>query len=173
MNLLQKFKPITTFIFDIDGVLTDGSLLVMSGDQQLRSMHVRDGLGLQIAIKNGYRVLIISGGFSEAVKERLTYLGISDVHMSIKDKKQFVSEYISLNSLAWQETLYMGDDLPDMQLLKAVGISCCPADAIPEIREFADYISPHNGGQGCARDVIEKVLKINDHWQYEADIVSK
>ena len=173
MNLLQKFKPITTFIFDIDGVLTDGTLLVMSGDQQLRSMHVRDGLGLQMAIKNGYRVLIISGGFSEPAKERFIYLGIPDIHMSIKDKLQFVTEYIRHNSLGWQETLYMGDDLPDIQLLKAVGVSCCPADAIAEIREFADYISPLNGGRGCARDVIEKVLKINNHWRHDADIVSK
>lgn len=173
MNLLQKFKPITTFIFDIDGVLTDGTLLVLSGDQQLRLMHVKDGLGLQMAIKNGYRVLIISGGFSEQAKERLVNLGITEIHMSIKDKMQFVSGYIDRNSLEWQEMLYMGDDLPDIQLLKAVGISCCPADAIAEIREFADYISPLHGGQGCVRDVIEKVLKINNHWRYETDIVSK
>jgi 3-deoxy-D-manno-octulosonate 8-phosphate phosphatase (KDO 8-P phosphatase) len=173
MNLLQKFKPIKIFIFDVDGVLTDGSLLIQSGEQQLRSMHVRDGLGLQMAIKNGYRVLIISGGFSGPAKERLINLGVSDIHMSIEDKKQFVSEYIKNISLDWNDALYMGDDLPDIQLLKAVGVSCCPADAIAEIREFADYISPLKGGQGCARDVIEKVLKINNHWRYETDIVSK
>ena len=173
MNLLQKLKPITTFIFDIDGVLTDGTLLVMSGDQQLRSMHVRDGLGLQMAVRNGYRVVILSGGYSAPAKERFEKLGIYEVHMDITDKKQFVTDYRVSKNIEWTEILYMGDDLPDLGLLQAVGLSCCPADAVTEIKQMANYISHLKGGAGCVRDVIEKVLKVNDHWHLEPGIVSK
>lgn len=173
MDLLQKFKRVTTFIFDMDGVLTDGSLIVMSGEKQLRRMHVKDGLGLQMAIKNGYKVLVVSGGSSDESRERLVKLGLENIHMSIPDKKEFVSLFIDHNSIKWEEVLFMGDDLPDIDLMRLVGVSCCPADAIGEIREFADYISPVNGGWGCVRDVIEKVLKVNGNWNFGTDVVSK
>jgi 3-deoxy-D-manno-octulosonate 8-phosphate phosphatase (KDO 8-P phosphatase) len=173
MNVLQLFKKIRTFIFDIDGVLTDGTLLVISGEQQIRRMNVKDGLGLQMAIRNGYMVLVISGGYSAPVKERFEKLGITEVHMSITDKKQFVHDYVRNRNIEWTEILYMGDDLPDLTLLQAVGLPCCPADAVMEIKQIAKYISPVKGGEGCVRDVIEKVLKVNDHWHLEPEIVSK
>ncbi len=173
MNVLAEFKKVTTFIFDVDGVLTDSTVLVLADGLQARRMNIKDGLGLQMAIKNGFRVIIVSGSYSEPVIQRLKKLGIDDVWMSIKDKKKFVEEYISKNNLEWEEILYMADDLPDLELMQTVGLPCCPADAVPEILELSKYISPVNGGFGCARDVIQKVLKVQDKWIFQKDIVSK
>ncbi len=173
MNILELFKKITTFIFDVDGVLTDGTVLVLENGVQARRMHIKDGFALQMAEKNGYRVLVISGGNSPQVTERLEKLGISNIHMSVLDKKAFVLDYISENKLKTEEVLYMGDDLPDLPVLSVVGLPCCPADAVSEVKEAVQYISPLNGGNACGRDVIEKVLKLNDNWNYRVDITSR
>ena len=173
MNILELFNKITTFIFDVDGVLTDGTVLVLENGVQARRMHIKDGFALQMAEKNGYKVLIISGGNSPQVAERLEKLGISNVHMSVLDKKAFVLDYMSSNKLKAEEVLYMGDDLPDMPALSVVGLPCCPADAANEVKETAQYISPLNGGHACVRDVIEKVLKLNGHWNYRVDVTSR
>jgi len=173
MNVLTEFKKITTFIFDIDGVLTDGTLLVLRDGLQARQMHVKDGFGLQMAMKNGYRVFIISGGVSEESKKRLENLGIKDIHIGITDKTKFVADLLKSKKLKWEEVLYMGDDLPDLPLMSKVGLSACPADAVNEVKSIVKYVSPINGGWGCVRDVIEKVLKVNGHWKYETDVTSK
>ncbi len=173
MNVLELFKSITTFVFDVDGVLTDGTVLVMDGGLQARRMHIKDGFALQMAVKNGYRVLIVSGGESPQVMARLFKLGINDVNMSVLDKKSFIEKYMKDNQLKTAEVLYMGDDLPDLPAMEIVGLPCCPADAVSEIREAVQYISPLNGGFACVRDVIEKVLKLNDHWNYRPDITSR
>ena len=173
MNVLTDFKKVTTFIFDIDGVLTDGTVLVLRDGLQARQMHVKDGFGLQMAIKNGYRVFIISGGISEESKKRLEYLGLKDIYLGIADKTKFINDLLNDNSIKWEEVLYMGDDLPDIPIMKKVGLSCCPADAVNEVKSIVKYISPINGGWGCVRDVIEKVLKVNGHWGYETDVTSK
>ena len=173
MNILERFKKITTFIFDIDGVLTDGTILVMENGLQARRMHIKDGFALQMAIKNSYRILIISGGNSPQVVDRLEKLGITDIHMSVLDKKMFIADYIQKNKLAIDQVLYMGDDLPDLPAMASVGLPCCPADAVSEVRDIVKYISPFNGGLGCVRDVIEKVLKLNDHWHNRTDITSR
>jgi 3-deoxy-D-manno-octulosonate 8-phosphate phosphatase (KDO 8-P phosphatase) len=173
MNVLAEFKKVTTFVFDVDGVLTDSTVLLLDNGLQARRMNIKDGLGLQMALKNGYRVLAISGSQSDPVIQRLKKLGMEEVHMSVIDKKKFVEDYIRTNKLNWEEILYMSDDLPDLELMKAVGLPCCPADAVPEILESAKYISPINGGLGCVRDVIEKVLKVQDKWIYHSEIKSK
>jgi 3-deoxy-D-manno-octulosonate 8-phosphate phosphatase (KDO 8-P phosphatase) len=173
MNVLAEFKKVTTFIFDVDGVLTDSSLLILENGLQARRMNIKDGLGLQMAIKNGFRVMTISGSVSEPVILRLKKLGIEDVYMSVIDKKKFVENYIAKNDLRWEEVLYMADDLPDLGLMKMVGLPCCPADAVPEILELSIYISPVKGGFGCVRDVIEKVLRVQDKWHFHNEIVSK
>ena len=173
MNVLADFKKITTFIFDIDGVLTDGTVLILRDGLQARQMHVKDGFGLQMAMKNGYRVFIISGGVSEESKKRLEYLGIKEVHIGIADKTKFVADLLKSKKVKWEEVLYMGDDLPDLPLMSKVGLSTCPADAVNEVKSVVKYISPINGGWGCVRDVIEKVLKVNGHWKYETDVASK
>lgn len=173
MNVLEFFKPITTFIFDVDGVLTDGTVLVLDGGLQARRMNIKDGFALQMALKKGYRVKIISGGNSPEVLDRLEKLGVKDVNMSVLDKKGFLEEYISSKQLKKEHVLYMGDDLPDIPAMKAVGLACCPADAVQEVRETVQYISPLKGGDACVRDVIEKVLKLNDHWNYSEHVASR
>ena len=173
MNVLSEFKKVTTFVFDIDGVLTDGTILVLSDGLQARRMHVKDGFGLQMALKKGYKVLIISGGYSEEVKSRLIKLGIKEIYLAVEDKEGFLKTLVEKNKLKWENVLYMGDDLPDLPLMKMVGLSCCPADAVNEVKSVVKYISPVNGGWGCVRDVIEKVLKVNGHWEYETRVTSK
>ena len=173
MNVLAEFKKVTTFIFDIDGVLTDGTLLVLRDGLQARQMHVKDGFGLQMAMKNGYHVFIISGGISEESRQRLEYLGIKDIHVGISDKTKFVADLLKNKKIKWEEVLYMGDDLPDIPLMDRVGLSACPADAVNEVKHIVKYVSPINGGWGCVRDVIEKVLKVNGHWKFETDVTSK
>lgn len=171
--MLKGFKQITCFVFDVDGVLTDSTLLVLDDGQQARRMSIRDGYALQLAIKKGYKVLIISGAYSEAVKTRLNKLGIQDVFMKVENKEQLLSEYVKSNGLKKQQVLFMGDDIPDYTVMKSVGLACCPADAAPEIKHISQFISASKGGKGCVRDVIEKVLKLNEHWDLDSSVASK
>jgi 3-deoxy-D-manno-octulosonate 8-phosphate phosphatase (KDO 8-P phosphatase) len=173
MNVLEFFKPITTFIFDVDGVLTDGTVLVLDNGLQARRMNIKDGFALQMAVKYGYHVLIVSGGNSPQVVDRLEKLGIHDVHMAVANKKTFIAQYISNNNKSKDQVLFMADDLPDLPAMSIVGLPCCPADAVNEIKEAAQYISPLKGGNACVRDVIEKVLKLNDHWHFREDVASR
>ncbi len=173
MNILELFKTISTFIFDVDGVLTDGTVLVLENGQQARRMSIKDGFALQMAVKCGYNILVVSGSQSVPVVERLGRLGITDVHMSVMDKKTLVEQYMEKNNLEPARVLYMGDDLPDIPAMTVTGLPCCPADAANEVKEAVKYISPANGGFGCVRDVIEKVLKLNDHWHYRVDVTSR
>jgi len=173
MNVLEHFQDITTFVFDVDGVMTDGGVLLLENGLQARKMNIKDGLALQMAMQNGYRVLVISGGSSEPVIHRLQYLGIKEVHLGLRDKLKFMNAYLEQNGLNWKEVLFMGDDLPDIPVLQHCGLACCPADAAIEVRQISKYISPVNGGSGCVRDVIEKVLKLNDHWKYLSEVSSK
>jgi 3-deoxy-D-manno-octulosonate 8-phosphate phosphatase (KDO 8-P phosphatase) len=172
-NVLALLKNVGCFVFDMDGVLTDGSLLVMPGGVWVRRMNIKDGYALQLAVKKGYQVIIISGSNSEEVKERLNRLGISEVHMNIKDKAALLQKIINTNALKKEEVLCMGDDIPDLKLLKDAGVACCPADAISEIKSIAQYISPVKGGEGCVRDVIEKVMKLRGDWHNDTSVASK
>jgi len=171
--LLKGFKQITCFAFDVDGVLTDGMVLLLDDGQQARRMSIRDGYALQLAIKKGYKVLVISGAYSEAVQIRLNKLGIQDVFMKVENKELLLSEYVKSNGLKKQQVLFMGDDIPDYAVMKSVGLACCPADAAPEIKHISQYISASKGGKGCVRDVIEKVLKLNEHWDLDSSVASK
>jgi 3-deoxy-D-manno-octulosonate 8-phosphate phosphatase (KDO 8-P phosphatase) len=173
MNVLEKFKTIKTFVFDVDGVLTDGSLLILEDGQMARRMNIKDGYALQLAVKKGYRVVIISGGTSEAVKERLARLGVTDCFVKIDNKQEKLVEYVTQHALNWDEILFMGDDIPDYMPMQLTGLPCCPADAVTEIKQISHYISPIDGGKGCARDVIEKVLKLNGHWDLDTTVAAR
>ncbi|MGZ3957126.1 MAG: KdsC family phosphatase [Flavisolibacter sp.] len=173
MNVLEHFKHITTFVFDVDGVLTDGSILLLENGLQARQMNIKDGLALQMALRNGYRVVIVSGASSDPVSHRFDYLGIKEVHLGIRDKRSFLQGYMEKNGLDQKEVLFMGDDLPDLPALENAGLSCCPADAVTEVKKISSYISPASGGKGCVRDVIEKVLKLHDRWNYHTEITSR
>ena len=170
MNVLELFKPVTTIVFDVDGVLTDGSLLLMPGGVMARRMNIKDGYALQLAIKKGYHVVVISGGNSPEVMDRLHKLGVDKVFMQVTNKVAVLTNYLLENNLKWEEVLYMGDDIPDLELLRKVALSCCPKDAVEEIKEVSKYISPIKGGYGCGRDVIEKVLKVRGHWSDDTHI---
>ncbi|MEO5647155.1 MAG: 3-deoxy-D-manno-octulosonate 8-phosphate phosphatase [Chitinophagaceae bacterium] len=172
MNILALFKPITTFVFDLDGVLTDGNLLITHEGHWLRSMSTRDGFALQLAIKKGYNILVITGSESNAVAARLKKLGINDFHQNIKDKAAVLQEYIDEKALIPPEILFMGDDVPDYSAMKLCGLPSCPMDAVSDIKQISIYISPFGGGKGCVRDVIEKVLKLNNHWELETSVPS-
>ncbi|MEP6595548.1 MAG: 3-deoxy-D-manno-octulosonate 8-phosphate phosphatase [Ginsengibacter sp.] len=169
MNILSHFKVIKTFVFDVDGVLTDGTLLILKDGQMARRMNIKDGYALQTAVKKGYRVVIISGGTSEDVKERLQRLKITDVFMQVDNKEEFLTDYVNKNNLSWNEILFMGDDIPDYNCMKLVALACCPCDSVPEIKLMSKYISSYKGGAGCVRDVIEKVLKLNSNWDLDAE----
>lgn len=173
MNVLTNFKKIKAFVLDVDGVLTDGTLLLLEDGQMARRMNIKDGYALQLAIKKGYNILVISGGNSDAVKLRLQKLGVVEVYMNVSDKKEILLQYISKYSLEKEQVLYMGDDIPDLVPMQMAGLPCCPADAVPEIKNIAQYISAINGGFGCVRDVIEKVLKLNGHWDLDSSVPSK
>ena len=173
MNLIEKFKLITTFILDVDGVLTDGTVWVFDNGEQVRRMSIKDGFALQLAIKKGYRVLVISGGNSPAVITRLKKLGVTDIFMNALDKKGMVVQYMRDHGLKKEQVLFMGDDIPDYVVMKEVGLPVAPADASQEIRKVAVYITSSNGGKGCVREVMEKVLRLNGHWELETDIASR
>jgi 3-deoxy-D-manno-octulosonate 8-phosphate phosphatase (KDO 8-P phosphatase) len=172
MSLLERFQKIRLFVFDVDGVLTDGSLYVFGDGEQVRRMNIKDGFALQLAVKKGYRMLVISGSFSEGVARRMEKLGISEVYMNVGDKKQLLQRYMDEKGIPAEQVLFMGDDMPDYAVMKLVGLACAPANAMPEIKSLAHYISSKNGGEGCVRDVIEKVLKINNKWEVETDVRS-
>jgi 3-deoxy-D-manno-octulosonate 8-phosphate phosphatase (KDO 8-P phosphatase) len=170
MNVLELFKPITTLVFDVDGVLTDGTLLILPGGVMARKMNIKDGYALQLAVKKGYHVVIISGGNSAEVQDRLNKLGVQAVFMQVVDKVAVLQEYLATNRLNWQEVLYAGDDIPDVNVMKMVGVACCPHDAVQEVKTICHYISPVAGGFGCGRDIIEKVMKVRGNWNEDSHI---
>ncbi len=165
MNILELFEKIKIFVFDVDGVLTDGMLTVPEEGELLRRMNIKDGYALQLAIKKAYKIWIISGGISEAVKQRLIKLGVQEVFTGVKDKATLLKELISQHNTDVSTILYMGDDMPDAAAMQIVGLSCCPLDAAIDIKSIAHYIAPFKGGEGCVRDVIEKVMKIQNTWE--------
>jgi len=173
MTVLERFQKIKLFVFDVDGVLTDGSLYVFNDGEQARKMNIKDGFALQLAIKKGYGMLVISGAYSEAVQKRLEKLGITDVLMKVTDKRETLLRYLEEKKISAEHVLFMGDDIPDYSVMKMAGLACAPANAAPEIRSIAHFISTSNGGEGCVREVIEKVLKINGHWELETNVRSR
>lgn len=164
MNQLERFQPIRTFIFDVDGVLTNSYVLVMEDGSSLRQMNVKDGYAIKRAVEENYRVCVITGGVSEGVKKRLEGLGIRDVYLGIEEKLEVYEAYVDAYKIDPETILYMGDDMPDYPVMRKVGLPACPQDAVPEVLELAKYISPCDGGSGCVRDVIEKVLRLHGKW---------
>lgn len=160
----EYLKDITTFVFDVDGVFTDGTLLITTAGEMLRKMSVKDGFALKTAIMKGYNVCIITGGTNEGVRKRLEGLGVEHIYLGAHLKEVPLKEYLELNQIDLKHVLYMGDDMPDIPPLKMVGLPTCPQDAIPEVKEIAKYISHKNGGDACVRDVIEQVMKVRGDW---------
>ena len=162
----KKLNRITTFIFDIDGVLTDGTVHITATGDLIRTMHTKDGFAVKTALKKGYKIAIISGARDANVITRLTYLGIKDVFISVDNKLPVFEEYLIKHNLSPAEVLYMGDDIPDIPLLKKAGLSAAPRDAVQEVLQTVDYISHKKGGKTCVRDVIEQVLRVQGKWTF-------
>ncbi|MAN59314.1 MAG: 3-deoxy-D-manno-octulosonate 8-phosphate phosphatase [Flavobacteriaceae bacterium] len=160
----EYLSQITTFVFDVDGVLTDGSISITTEGEMYRTMHTKDGYALKTALEQGFNVCIISGGTNEGVRSRLRGLGITDIYLGAHHKTDTLEEYFDVYNIKAEETLYMGDDIPDLYVMKTVGLACCPQDAVPEIKAISKYVSHKEGGKGCVRDIIEQVLKVQGKW---------
>lgn len=165
LNFKEQLSKINTFVFDVDGVLTDGKLMVMPDGEFIRTMNIRDGYAMQLAIKKGYQIFIISGGHSKGVPIRLARLGIKEIHMGVTDKLSLLQELMKKHGVESNNMIYMGDDIPDVIAMKVAGIPCCPADAAVELKNLSTYISIKNGGEGCARDIIEQTMKLHGKWE--------
>lgn len=161
---LQKLKHVKVFVFDIDGVLTDGNIYVSDDGVFSRSTSVKDGYAMVKALEKGYKIVVISGGSAEGVKIRLERLGITDVYLHVKNKLEVLTQWLAENNYELSDCLMMGDDEPDLVIMNAVGFSCCPADAVQKIKDTVDFQSPNVGGRGCVRNVIETCLKLSNNW---------
>ena len=164
MSYKNKLSQISTFIFDVDGVLTDGSVILEHSGEMVRTMHTKDGYALQHAVKKGYHIVIISGGSSVMVKKRLEGLGVEHIYLGKDHKLPVLHEHLQKHNISINQVLYMGDDIPDLPCLKVVAISSCPKDASVEVREVCDYISHIDGGKGCVRDVLKQTMRIQNKW---------
>lgn len=159
----EKLHNISTLIFDMDGVLTDGMVLLYNGEV-IRNLNSKDSYVLQYAAKMGYQVFVITGGNSQEVQVKLTGLGLTEVVLNAKNKWEAFQVLADKYGLKMENCLYMGDDIPDMTLLRKIGFSSCPQDAVQEVKATVDYVSPFGGGKGCVRDIVEQVMKVQKKW---------
>jgi 3-deoxy-D-manno-octulosonate 8-phosphate phosphatase (KDO 8-P phosphatase) len=167
IKLKSKLKKISTFVFDVDGVMTDGTIIALRNGEMARIFNVKDGYIMGVAVRLGYRIVIISGGREESIRERLAPLGIKDIFLAVKtDKKlEVFDKYLIDNDLSAEECLFMGDDLPDIQIMRDRNVlAVCPNDAVDDIQQISDYIATKNGGKGAVREIIEMVLKEQGKW---------
>lgn len=164
MGYMEKLKNIKAFVFDVDGVFTDGSVYLLPGGNMCRVMNVLDGYAVVKAIKKNYKIGVITGGDDAEVRHRISYLGIQDYYAKSPDKKADFEDFKRKNNLQDSEILTMGDDLPDIRIMEVSEIAACPINAVPEVKAIADYISPVAGGKGAVRDVIEMVMKVQGNW---------
>jgi len=163
-NYRKKLKKVKAFVFDVDGVLGSDKVLLFSDGEMLRTMNIKDGYAMQYAVRKGYKIAIITGGSSDSVRKRFEKLGIDDVYILSRNKIDDYEHFLNRYKLTDEEVLYMGDDLPDYRVMKKVGVPTCPSSAADEIKSISDYISPHQGGDGAVRDIIQQVLKVQGKW---------
>lgn len=165
LSYKEALNKITTLMFDIDGVMTDGQVLIMDSGEMVRNMNSKDGYALHLAVSKGYRIAIISGGHNQAVKNALERTGIKDIFIQQHDKLKCYLHYLEANQVKDEEVMFMGDDLPDYEIMERVGVAACPADSAVEIKQVSDYVSPKEGGKGCVRDIIEQTLRVQGKWE--------
>ena len=171
INYKEKLHPIKAFVFDFDGVMTDGSVWTFADGETVRCGNIKDGFAIQYAVKKGYIVAVISGATSKSIDNRMKMLGVTQIYTGCADKMKTFDQFLSTNSLTEEQVLCMGDDIPDYPILQRAGVSACPADAAVEIKESVDYISLFPGGRGCVRDVIEQVLRLHGQWFHQDAVV--
>jgi len=163
-NYKELLKHITTFVFDYDGTLTDGTIIMLDEGEPLRTANVRDGYAIQLAVRKGFHIAIITGGRSRSMSNRFMMLKVQHVFLGVEHKLNTLKDFLESNNLKPENVLYLGDDIPDFHAMKYCGVAACPADAAEEIKAISHYISHNKGGEGCARDVIEQVLKVQGKW---------
>lgn len=165
----EELRKVKAMVFDVDGVLSANCIPMHVTGEPMRMINIKDGYAMQLAVKKGYRLAIITGGKTESIRKRYQGLGVEDVYMGASRKMVQFKDLLEKRGLKADEILYMGDDIPDLEVMKICGFPCCPADAASEIKAIARYVSPFNGGCGCGRDVIEQVLKANGDWLNDDD----
>ncbi|RPG62346.1 MAG: 3-deoxy-D-manno-octulosonate 8-phosphate phosphatase [Flavobacteriaceae bacterium TMED220] len=163
-NYKEVLNSIKAFIFDIDGVLTNGKILITSKGDMYREMDTKDGFAIKYALNKGFKIAIISGGKDKGLKIRLQDLGIKNIFLGFTDKERPFNDFIKNEDIKPNDILYMGDDIPDIKIMKKVLLATCPNDAVIDVKEISDYVSPKNGGQGCVREIIEQVLRVQNKW---------
>lgn len=163
-NFKEELRKVKAFAFDVDGVLSSQILTLHPDGEPMRTINIKDGYAIQLAIKKQYPIAVITGGNSDAVMKRFRGLGVSDVYLNSSNKKKDFADFLSKYEMDASSVLYMGDDLPDYEVMKIVGFPTCPADAVVEIKQLSMYISNLNGGEGCVRDIIEQVLRLHNKW---------
>ena len=163
-NYKTLLPKITTFIFDVDGVLTNGKVLITSQGEMYREMDTKDGYALKCALVQGFKICIISGGTNEGVRDRLKALGVYDIYLGAHHKGEPFQDLFDSYNLSPDEILYMGDDVPDIEVMKQVAVAACPQDAVADVKEISNYISHKKGGEGCVRDIVEQTLRVQGKW---------
>ena len=164
-NYKALLPQITTFIFDVDGVLTNGKVLITSEGEMYREMDTKDGYALKCALDQGFKVCIISGGTNEGVRNRLKALGIYDIYLGAHHKGDPFQDLLDSYELSPDEILYMGDDMPDIEVMEQVAVAACPQDAVADVKAVSNYISHKKGGEGCVRDIVEQTLRVQGKWR--------
>ena len=164
MNYKEKLNKVETFVFDVDGVFTDGKIIVDSQGKESRLFNTKDGIAVKLANDLGYNIAIITGANNKGIQDRMNRLGVKIVFLNSSDKVKDLLNFSKTNNINLEKTVYMGDDLPDTFPMKLVYLKTCPNDAAPEVREISDYISNKKGGEGCVRDIIEQTLKVQGNW---------
>lgn len=163
-NFKEDIAKVEAFVFDVDGVFTDGSITPLADGDFLRSYNSKDGYSISYAVKQGYKVFIVTGGRGDILHKRFSYLGVTELHLSVSDKISILNDIVARHGLNPENVLFMGDDIPDLESMRAVGIPVCPSDAASEIIEASRYVSEFAGGKGCVRDIVEQVLRAQGNW---------
>jgi 3-deoxy-D-manno-octulosonate 8-phosphate phosphatase (KDO 8-P phosphatase) len=163
-SINYDLKKIKALLFDVDGVLSSEMIPLHPSGEPMRMVNIKDGFALQLAVKKGFEVGIITGGKTEAVRIRFAGLGLQHLYLGASHKVDSFNDFLQKTGLNLDEILFMGDDIPDFPIMQLVGLPCCPADAVSEIKAVSKYISQKRGGEGCGRDVIEQVLKAQGKW---------
>jgi 3-deoxy-D-manno-octulosonate 8-phosphate phosphatase (KDO 8-P phosphatase) len=170
-EIKKLMHAVKAFAFDVDGVFTDGSVMLHPGGKFIRMMNIKDGFAVQHAVKMGYPIAIITGSYSKVVRKRFTILGVKDIYMKSANKMAAFEDFLNKHRINPADVLFMGDDLPDFEVMKKAGFPACPADAAEEIKEMSLYTSYKKGGEGCVRDVIEQVLRLHGKWMNDFSFI--
>jgi len=165
-NYKTLLKNVSAFVFDVDGVMTNGQIMITTEGEMYREMNTRDGFAIKCALERDFKIAIISGGTNEGVRKRLETLGVDKVYLGIHKKDIAFDDFLKTYNIDPEEVLCMGDDLPDLSVLEKVGVATCPQDAVSDVKKIVDYVSHKKGGDGCVREIIEQVMRVQNKWDF-------